>query len=57
METFAFVHAWGKGNMTDVSKHVAFTHLALLGWLLLHVSLTQHPGSDVRHAPEQVRGL
>jgi len=56
--------------MPDVSKHVALTHLTLLGWYPLHVSSMQHlgwlplhvssmhlPGSDVHPAQAQVRGL
>ena len=43
--------------MADVSKHLALTHLALLGWLPSHMSSMQHPGSDVHHSQEQVTGL
>ena len=59
--TYAMVLYTGDKSVTaplgpDVSKHLALTHLALLGWLLLHVSSKQHPGSDVHHAQEQVTG-
>ncbi len=43
--------------MADISKHLALTHLSLLGWLPLPVSLMQHLGSDFHHAQEQVTGL